>query len=51
MPPVCARQQAPVSLAAAPRRELPKGTITMGPQAAGPQCAPKEEKVSLIAYR
>ena len=26
---MCARRQAPVSLAAAPHRELPKGTITM----------------------
>ena len=26
---MCARRQAPVSLAAAPRRELPKDTITM----------------------
>ena len=29
-PPMCARRQAPVSLAAAPHRELPKVTITVG---------------------
>ena len=33
MPPMCVRRQAPVSLAAAPRRELPNGTITMELQA------------------
>ena len=37
MLPMCVRRQAPVSLAAAPRRELPKGTINMEPQAASPQ--------------
>ena len=31
--PMCVRRQAPVSLAVAPRRELPKGIITMKPQA------------------
>ena len=30
MPPLCARRLAPVSLAAAPIRESPKGTISMG---------------------
>ena len=41
----------PVSLAAAPRRELPKGTITMEPQAAGSQWGPKELKMVLTQFK
>ena len=49
--PMCVRRQAPVSLAAAPRCELPKRTITMGPQAAGPQWVPKEFKMVLTLFK
>ena len=40
-----------VSLAVAPRRELPKGIITMKPQVADPQWAPKEMKIVLTQFR
>ena len=48
---MCVRRQAPVSLAVAPRRELPKGIITMKPQAAGPQWTPKELKMVLTQFK
>ena len=48
---MCVRRQAPVSLATAPRRELPKSTITMRPQATGPQWAPKELKIVLTLFK
>ena len=50
MPSMCVRRQAPVSMAVAPRRELPKGIITMKPQVAGPQWAPKELKMVLTQF-
>ena len=50
--PLYVRQAAGASImAGAPRHKLPKGTITMGPQAAGPRWAPRELKMVLTLFK
>ena len=44
MPSMRARRQAPVSLAAVPRHEFPKGTITMGAAGGKPAVGAKRGK-------